>query len=95
MHSPTEANTHHESRVPATGERIAELYARVLGVDDVSAHDDFFVLGGTSLSAMQLLDLIEAELGVAVPVKSFYRATGVTELAHEVQSQIENPAGGQ
>ena len=70
---------------------VAALYARVLKVDAVGAGDDFFVLGGTSLSAMDLLDTIAEETGVLIPVRNFYMATGVTELTRELNRRITEP----
>lgn len=81
-------HTQPESAVsPGTGpgqdtrQRIAAIYARLLKVRDVGENDDFFVLGGTSLSAIALLDTIAEELGVHVAANDFYRATRVAELA--------------
>lgn len=71
----------HTGALSETGARIAAIYARVLNVGDVGPDDDFFLLGGTSLSAIALLDGIGAELGVIVPARDFYRATTVAELA--------------
>jgi acyl carrier protein len=79
MHNPSDTQDKQDTAL-----RIAELYERVLGVQGVGGDDDFFVLGGTSLSAIRLLDLITEEHGVEVPVKNFYRATAVADLAREV-----------
>lgn len=68
-----------------TTQRVASLYSRVLEIPEISADDDFFTVGGTSLSALTLLDLIVEEFGVQVPVRTFYQATTVSELAHEVR----------
>lgn len=74
------------SEVQATADRIAGLYARVLGIQEVGRNDDFFVLGGTSLSAMELLDRIADEIGVRLPVRDFYHSTCVADLAVKVHA---------
>ncbi|GAA3723836.1 phosphopantetheine-binding protein [Streptomyces tremellae] len=94
MHGPAQAGTPAQGSARPTGERMAELYERVLRVGDVRQEDDFFVLGGTSLSAIELLDTIAEELGVRVPVGDFYRATGVAELADVVDARTAERAGG-
>nr|AGS49845.1 long-chain-fatty-acid--CoA ligase [uncultured bacterium esnapd17] len=71
---------------------IAALYRQVLEVDDVSADDDFFVLGGNSLLAMRLLELIEQELGVKIPARAFYQGTTVAELSDTVQESLQEVA---
>lgn len=43
-----------------------QLWMEVLGVDKVYEHDDFFDLGGHSLSALRLSNLIRQELNLAV-----------------------------
>lgn len=71
---------------PDTKNRIAALYARVLDVPHVGDHDDFFLLGGSSLSAIALLDAIADELRVQLPVEDFYQSTSVAELARAVEA---------
>ncbi|WP_017582724.1 phosphopantetheine-binding protein [Nocardiopsis valliformis] len=86
---PPSQVTRDKEPVPAA--LVAALYARVLKVDAVGESDDFFVLGGTSLSAMDLLDAIAEETGVLIPVRNFYMATGVTELTRELNRRITEP----
>jgi hypothetical protein len=43
-----------------------QLWMEVLGVETVNEHDDFFDLGGHSLSALRLSSLIRQELNLAV-----------------------------
>ncbi|WP_028812840.1 acyl carrier protein [Streptomyces flavidovirens] len=64
---------------------VQSVFQRVLELEqEASPEDDFFALGGTSLAAMEVIDLIEAEQGLRVPVRNFYRATVVRELALEL-----------
>jgi thioesterase domain-containing protein/acyl carrier protein len=53
--------------------RLADLFARVLGVKRVGVEDDFFDLGGHSLQAVRLLREVETELGVKVPLASIFQ----------------------
>jgi acyl-coenzyme A synthetase/AMP-(fatty) acid ligase/thioesterase domain-containing protein len=43
---------------------VADLWADVLGVEDLGADDDFFALGGDSLAAERLLARVASDLGV-------------------------------
>ncbi len=45
---------------------FAQLWMEVLGVDEIDEHDDFFDLGGHSLSALRLSTLVREELNRAV-----------------------------
>jgi len=61
------------SAAPRDGaeERMAAIWARLLGVNEVGVHDDFFELGGHSLLALRLLVEVEREFGVEIPLGSF------------------------
>ncbi|MFT7840493.1 phosphopantetheine-binding protein [Saccharothrix sp. BKS2] len=88
MHSASSTAARRGDGEEGASKQVAEFYGRVLGIDDVGPDDDFFVLGGTSLSAMALLDAIEEELGVRLPVRVLYRASAVSELAREVDTRL-------
>ncbi|MGI8329566.1 amino acid adenylation domain-containing protein [Actinomadura scrupuli] len=73
----------HEGRAPATGaERlVAALVAETLGRDGVSADDDFFRIGGDSISAA-LLVARARRAGVSFTVREVFRLRTVAALAH-------------
>ncbi|MFD7005395.1 amino acid adenylation domain-containing protein [Rhodococcus jostii] len=70
-------------RAPATPFEavVAEVYGDVLGVDRVGADDDFFRLGGDSLSATRVVARVDAALGVDVGVHALFEAPTVTGFA--------------
>ncbi|HKT51763.1 MAG TPA: amino acid adenylation domain-containing protein, partial [Candidatus Angelobacter sp.] len=76
------------ARPPQSLEELAicAMFAEVLGVDSVSAEDDFFALGGDSLGAMRLVSRVVSSLKVPLSLRDFYSASTVEALARLVQA---------
>jgi amino acid adenylation domain-containing protein len=51
---------------------VRRVWAEVLGLGDVSPHDDFFGLGGQSLTAVRAVGWLRAELGLPVDAQSVF-----------------------
>jgi phosphinothricin acetyltransferase len=64
--------------------RIAEIWCSELEVDQVGADQDFFALGGTSLTAVAVISRVRSELKVLVPLVALFRAPTVRALATTV-----------
>jgi acyl carrier protein len=54
-----------------TERSVTDIWAAVLGLPRVDVHDGFFDLGGSSLTAIQVIGRIEEELGVKVTIEEF------------------------
>ncbi|MGQ0838792.1 amino acid adenylation domain-containing protein [Actinokineospora sp.] len=63
---------------------IAEVWAELLGVDRVGAHDRFFDLGGQSLLATRVAARLRDRFGVPVSVLDVFTAQTVAALAEAV-----------
>lgn len=60
---------------------VADIFGQVLGLGRVSVNDDFFDLGGNSLSATKVAARLSAALDAHVPVAVLFDASTVAELA--------------
>ncbi|MEV4013020.1 amino acid adenylation domain-containing protein [Nonomuraea angiospora] len=66
-------------RTPAE-RAVAEVWSRVLQVDRVGVHDNFFALGGDSIRAVRLVGLLR-DAGHDVSVQDLFRHPTVAELS--------------
>jgi acyl carrier protein len=67
-------------RTPLQG-ALADLWAHVLGLDRVGIDDDFFVLGGDSLLAAELVAAVGDAFGAEVEPAALLGAATVAEMA--------------
>ena len=74
------------SAPPATpAERwLAELFGELLGVDGVGRDDDFFDLGGHSLTSVRLATRIRGATGIELPLRRVFELRTVARLAAEL-----------
>jgi FkbM family methyltransferase len=63
---------------------LAGIWQRVLGVERVGIDDDFFDLGGTSLSGLQVVQEIQQTLGVELSPVALFAAPTVRSLARSL-----------
>jgi amino acid adenylation domain-containing protein len=66
-------------------ELLAEVFASVLGIEQVGVEDDFFALGGHSLMAARAVAQISAALQIELPLQSIFDASAVSALATVVE----------
>ena len=66
-------------------EKLARIWAGVLGLDRISRNANFFDLGGHSLLAVRMLTLIEAEFGHSLNLTSLFRAPSIATLGQLLQ----------
>jgi amino acid adenylation domain-containing protein/non-ribosomal peptide synthase protein (TIGR01720 family) len=74
-----------------TEKRIARIWADVLGVPEVGAHDNFFHLGGDSILSMQVVSRLRRD-GLHLATRDLFTHQTVAELAAVVAAAPE-PSG--
>jgi acyl-CoA synthetase (AMP-forming)/AMP-acid ligase II/acyl carrier protein len=67
-----------------TEETVAEIWATALDVDTVSASADFLRIGGSSLSAMEVVSQVAERLGRSVRVRDLMDSQSLREFASRV-----------
>ena len=81
----TEISLLEEDVYTETEYQIAQIFAKILGVEQLSIHDDFFRLGGNSILAIQLARSISTTLDFEVVVADVFRLKSCKALAENVQ----------
>uniref|UniRef100_UPI003783F89B amino acid adenylation domain-containing protein n=1 Tax=Inquilinus sp. TaxID=1932117 RepID=UPI003783F89B len=85
--------TGHAEPEGETEQAIAGIWRDVLGLAQISRHDDFFNLGGHSLTAMKVRALLLERLGQALPIRHFFDHPTLSGLAASL-SAASLSAGG-
>ncbi|HLG65938.1 MAG TPA: amino acid adenylation domain-containing protein, partial [Ktedonosporobacter sp.] len=69
---------------------VADVWMQVLGLAQIGIYDDFFALGGHSLSATQVISQIRSDLEIDLPLRSIFEEPTVAGLAEIIiQNEIE------
>ncbi len=76
-----------------TERRIARIWADVLGVPKVGAHDNFFHLGGDSILSMQVISRLRRD-GLHLATRDLFTHQTVAELATVVRTASQGLADG-
>lgn len=79
-------------RRDATLDPVEQIWTDVLGLERAEPADDFFLLGGTSLQAIQLLARLRNELDVEVRLSDFMDASSLRALRALVAATEREPA---
>ncbi len=88
---PNLPNPYIAPRTP-TEQAIAELWQTTLGVQQVGIHDNFFDLGGNSLTGINVIGKLKARFNTNIPTVSLYEGPTVSALAKLIdQEQDEQP----
>ena len=72
-------------------QRVAGLWAQVLGLEIVGVHDNFFNLGGHSLLATQVISRVGDHFAVELPLSTLFQYPTVAEFAQVI---LERPGAG-
>jgi acyl carrier protein len=67
---------------------LVDLWAEVLGVEHVGIHDDFTMLGGDSLVAVELFFKIQQRFQIELPLSCFFERPTVAAFAQELEHAL-------
>ncbi|MGW5285223.1 amino acid adenylation domain-containing protein [Streptomyces collinus] len=86
--APAAAPAGHEPPDGEIEELVAAVWCAVLGVEGVGRHDDFFALGGHSLSATRVAARLRQSLALDLPLHTLFEQRTVAALAAAVEAAL-------
>lgn len=90
---PHDAN--HVAPRDSLEQRLADLWKEILHLPEIGIHDDFFLLGGSSLLVTQVITRLTADLSIDLPVRDFFANPTIATSARQIRklsSYQEKPA---
>ncbi|MDQ8728327.1 non-ribosomal peptide synthetase [Bradyrhizobium sp. LHD-71] len=75
-----------------TERAVATIWCEALGVETVGREDDFFVLGGNSISAGQVAATIRERFGRELELRSFFDAPTLAAFASRIEALVREGA---
>lgn len=70
-------------------QELCRIWVKILALDVVGIHDNFFDLGGQSLAAIRMISEVEQRLGKKFSVATLLQAPTVAQLASALTAQID------
>jgi len=77
----------------ATEQALASIWSKVLKVDAVDRHDNFFALGGHSLIAVQVAARVETRYGFTLSLQTVFERPTLCELSAFIDEELERRGG--
>lgn len=80
-----------EEYVASTNEledTLANIFAEILHIPKVGLNDNFFAIGGDSIKAIRLMNMINSELGLDLRIVDIYTHDTIRKLAGKINSGV-------
>jgi acyl carrier protein len=68
---------------------VLAAYRDILDNPGVTSHDDFFDVGGDSMQALDVIEIIEKELDINIGVATFFTCPTAGDLARAITESAE------
>ncbi|HYD81465.1 MAG TPA: amino acid adenylation domain-containing protein, partial [Paucimonas sp.] len=78
----------------AVEQTLADIWSEVLSREQIGIHDNFFALGGHSLLVAVVVSQVEVQLGVNIPVETFFTAQTIAALSLYIEQARQQDQGG-
>jgi len=70
-----------------TDKKLADIWKKLLGIQSIGIHENFFDIGGNSLLVVQLQEMIKQEFFQEISILDLFRYTSIEKIADYLQEQ--------
>lgn len=85
--NPDEENLQKELYIEPTNQRekmLHEIWSKLLNISSIGIHDNFFALGGHSLSAISLVSLVRQKFDVELSLQDLFTSPTIASLSERI-----------
>ena len=93
MHPRPEVSTTYVAPRNETEEILADIWQRVLGIEQIGIHDSFLELGGDSLLAVQLNTRLREHFPIDFSVHNFFDKPTIADMAEFIHTTDQTSSG--
>ena len=72
---------------------VCALWSQLLSCAEVGVHDDYFIMGGSSLQALEMFENLNNRYRLALPVSALYQESTPHKLAARIEKELSNIPG--
>lgn len=71
-------------------QKLLKIWGKILDSSDIGLHDEFFALGGNSLNAVQIVNLINDEFGINLPLFVILENSNIYKLSQYILEKLSD-----
>jgi acyl transferase domain-containing protein/acyl carrier protein len=90
LHSRPALGTAYVAPQSELEQKILDIWQGLLGIDHLGVNDNFFDLGGNSLTCLKVISRLKKDLGVDIPVITIFEGPTVSALATVIRRSDHN-----
>jgi oxalate---CoA ligase len=68
---------------------IADIWTRLLKIERIGVKDNFFLMGGDSITAVRFVSEVKTRFGIELPLQSVFRSPTVEQIGRVISQGIE------
>ncbi|MGK7872420.1 MAG: amino acid adenylation domain-containing protein [Xenococcaceae cyanobacterium] len=71
-------------------QQLANIWAQVLGLEQIGIYDNLFDLGGNSVHVIQIISQVREFFQVELPLRNWFELPTVADLAKRIEGMVQN-----